>query len=119
MMKLSLELALKTLRNLGLTERDAQVYVYLAKKGPREENKLALALNMKKDQLCLSLEDLASRGMVSTISEQSVKYFAVPLEKVLDELIKAVNERAKVWQASKEELLSTWRSLEKDTSSKT
>jgi sugar-specific transcriptional regulator TrmB len=108
-------LALKALKSLGLTDMDAQVYVYLSKKGPHEENDLADALNLTKHQLCLSIDSLLTRGMVSTIPERSTKYFAIPLEKVLDEFMKVTKEQAKALQASRKELLSTWRSMiEKD-----
>lgn len=95
---------------------DAQVYVYQSKKGPHEENDLADALNLTKHQLCLSMESLVTRGMVSTIPERSTKYFAVPLEKVLDEFVKAATEQARALQASRKDLLSNWLSMiEKDS----
>lgn len=109
-------MALKALKSLGLTDMDAQVYVYQSKKGPHEENDLADALNLTKHQLCLSMESLVTRGMVSTIPERSTKYFAVPLEKVLDEFVKAATEQARALQASRKDLLSNWLSMiEKDS----
>ena len=96
---------------------DAQVYVYLAKKGPREGDDLAEALELPRNQLHVCLENLMNRGIVSTVSKDSDKYFAIPLEKVLDEFMKAAKEQAEALQASKRELLSHWRSMiERDSS---
>ena len=117
MKKLSLKLALKALKSLGLADTDSQVYVYLSKKGPREKNVLSGALNLTNHQLCLSINSLMTRGMVSTIPEGSVKYFAIPLEKVLEEFMRAAKEQAMALKASKEELLFNWRSMiDKDSS---
>ena len=114
MSKLSLELALKVLNSLGLTEMDAQVYVYLAKKGPHEEKDLATALKLTKRQLFFSLENLVAKGMVSSSPERSVKYSAIALEKVLDQYLKTRKEQVKVLKASKDEFLSAWHSIIKD-----
>jgi sugar-specific transcriptional regulator TrmB len=114
--KLSLELALKALKSLGLTETDAQTYVYLAKKGPHNEDELAFALNITKHQLDHSLESLVTKRMVRTTPERSVKYSAVALEEVLDQYMKATKEQAKALQARRAELLSTWRSIIEDPS---
>jgi sugar-specific transcriptional regulator TrmB len=114
MSKLSLELAVKALKRLGLTEMDAQVYVYLAKKGPREEKELVNALKLTKRQLFFSLENLVDKGMVSSSPERSVKYSAIALEKVLDQYLKTRKEQVKALKASKDEFLSAWRSMIKD-----
>jgi sugar-specific transcriptional regulator TrmB len=54
--KLSLEQALKTLKAFGLTETEAQIYVYLAKKGSHERKEITDALKLPKKQLSLSLK---------------------------------------------------------------
>jgi sugar-specific transcriptional regulator TrmB len=114
---LSLERALDTLVSLGLTQTDAQVYVFLAKKGSQREKDLADALKLTKHQLCRSLENLEAKGMVNATLEPTARLTAVPLEKVLDFFMKVATEQAKALQASRKELLSNWRSMiEKDSS---
>ncbi len=114
---MSIKLALETLKNLGLADIDASVYVYLSKKGPHEQSDLAAALKLTRRQLSRSIQSLETRGMVSTFREDSTKYFAIPFEEVLDEFMKAIKEQARALQASRKELLSTWRSInEKDSS---
>ena len=118
-LKLSLNRALKALKSLGLTEIDAKVYVYLSKRGPHGVDDLADALGVTSRQLVFSLETLRTRSMVDSASEPSVKYFAIPLERVLDEFTKTAKEQAKALQASKDELLRAWRAVHKDTPSNT
>jgi sugar-specific transcriptional regulator TrmB len=102
--------------SLGLTQTDAQVYVFLAKRGPHNEKDLADALKLTKHQLCRSLENLEIKGMVNATLEPTARFTAVPLEKVVDIFMKAATEQAKALQASRKELLSTWRSMnEKDS----
>jgi sugar-specific transcriptional regulator TrmB len=114
--KLSLKKAFKTLRTLGLTDTDAQIYVYLSKKGPREEKNLIDALNINKNQLLSSLRNLVTKGMVKTAPEQSVRYSAIPLEKIIDELTKHAKEQIRTLMESREILLSNWQSIiEKDS----
>jgi len=113
---LSLILALRMLKSLGLAEEDAKVYIYLAKKGPNEEKALAAALKLAKTHLSSILERLMTRGMVSATPEHSTKYSAVELEKVLEEVMKTSKQQAEALQASRDYLLSTWRSVVEEDS---
>jgi sugar-specific transcriptional regulator TrmB len=113
---LSIKRSLETLKSLGLTETEAQIYVFLAKKGPHDESDLTFSLNIPTHQLCVSLEGLVSKHLVFTIDDCSVKYCAFALERVLAQLLKATKEQAKDLQTNRDMLLSTWRSMiEKDS----
>ena len=116
-MTVSLKLALKALESLGLTGVDAEVYVYLAKRGPHEEKDLASALKIARTQLRLSIEILLTKGMIIAYSEHSVKYSAIELEKVLEQFLVAKKEQAKILRTTKKELLNMWRSSVKKDSS--
>jgi sugar-specific transcriptional regulator TrmB len=114
--RLSKEWMLKTLVSLGFTETDAQVYVYLATEGSQKARDIAEALQIYKRQLYRSLKNLQSKGIINASPEYPARFSAVLFEKVLDLLIKAKTEQEKALQESKEELLSTWRSItKKDT----
>lgn len=108
---MSLKKALEALKSLGLTDIDAHVYVYLAKKGSRGEKELADALKLTKQQLGGSITRLLAKGMVSATSEGATKYVAVALEKVLDQIMKAMSEQACALQESRGELLAAWRAM--------
>jgi len=110
------EILLKALVSLGLTEIDSKVYFLLAKEGPQKGRNIGEALNLYKQQLYRSLKHLQDKGMVSSTLERPALFSVVTLEKVLEFLIETSKEQALALQESKEELLSTWRSMiEKDS----
>ena len=108
------ELMHKILFNLGFTETEAAVYVYLTKEGPRKAGIIGKALNLHKQRLYRSLRKMQNKGVIET-SEHPAIFLAMPFEKVLDLVIKANIEEAKRMMQNKEDLLSSWRSMtEKD-----
>jgi sugar-specific transcriptional regulator TrmB len=115
---LSQEQVLKTLTNLGFDENDAQVYVYLAKKGMQKASEICKATKLTKQQLYPSLKRLQSKGIVSSTIEHPARFSALAFEKVLDHFIKAKMEETQSLQESKAEILSNWQNLKlEDTTS--
>ena len=109
------EQLLRILVDLGIKRLDAQVYLCLATSGPKKGRTVSNELKISKMQLYRSLRELQSRGMVNSSSEYPARFSAVLFDKFLDRLIKVKREQAKTLQASKKEILSSWRSLtEKD-----
>ena len=117
---MSQEQVLKTLANLGFDQVDAQLYVYLAKKGMQKAIDICKALKLTKQQLYPSLKRLQSKGIVSSTIEHPARFNSLPFEKVLDLFIKAKIEETRNLQQSKAEILSNWQNLklEDDTSAK-
>lgn len=109
---------LTTLKILGFTETDAQVYVFLATEGPQKASYIAEALQIYKQHLYRILKNLQSKGVINVSAEYPARFSAVFFEKVLDLLIQAKMEQQQALQESKEELLSTWRSITKKDSRK-
>jgi sugar-specific transcriptional regulator TrmB len=106
---------LRILLDLGIRRLDAEVYLYLAISGPKKGRAVSKELKINKQQLYRSLKKLQSKGMVNASPEYPARFSAVLFDKFIDLLIKAKKEQAKTLQASKEELLSSWRSItEKD-----
>ncbi len=110
---MSHERVLKILEGFGLTRTDAEVYVYLAKKGPKRETDLSSAFKLTEQQLYSSLKNLQSKGIVTASVEKSALFSAVAFERVLDLLVKANIEQAQAISETKEELLTRWRSVTK------
>jgi sugar-specific transcriptional regulator TrmB len=104
---------LRTLESFGLKRVDAEVYVYLAKKGPQKEIDLADALKIRKRQLYSILKALQDKGIVTVSPEHPALFSALAFEKALDLLVEANVEQAKAVEAAKEELLSSWRDMNK------
>jgi sugar-specific transcriptional regulator TrmB len=111
---LSLERIIKTLEGFGLKRLDAEVYIYLAKKGPLKGIDIADVLKIRKRrQLYSILKALQDKGVVTVSHEQPALFSAVTFEKALDLLVEANLEQAKAIEAAKEELLSSWRDMNK------
>lgn len=108
---MSLELLLDTLEGFGLKRRSAQVYAFLARKGPQGGKDLTKALNMTKQQLYPSLKDLQRRGIVISSNERPALFSAAPIEQVLDKFVKARIEEVQRLIRNREELLSRWRAM--------
>ena len=103
---MSLERVIKALVSLGLSRLDAEVYVYLAKKGPQEVMDLAKALNYVNKKINASLTNLRTKGLVS---KDGTIFSALPFEEALELLIRMEKEQAQELHESKEELLASWK----------
>jgi sugar-specific transcriptional regulator TrmB len=105
---------IKTLAILGLSQTDAEVYVYLATNGPQKARNIAEALATYKQRLYRSLKNLHCKGCIKATDERPAVFSAEPFEKVLDQFIKAKNEEAQRILQNKEECLSSWHSMTKN-----
>ena len=106
-----MEILLKTLVSLGLTEVDAEIYLLLATEGPQKGRNVAEVLKLYKQQLYRSLKRLQKKGVIHATLERPASFSAVSLEKILDSLIEAKKEQALALQESREDLLSRWKVL--------
>lgn len=111
MANLSLERVLKALMNLGLSRRDAEVYIYLASKGPQKAANIAETLKLNKQQLQSTLKNLQNRKIVKATFEYSAQFKALPFETALDLLTEAKRKETRRIEESKREILSHWRSI--------
>jgi sugar-specific transcriptional regulator TrmB len=101
---------IKILEGFGFPKADAEVYIYLAKKGPRREIDLSKAFKFNDKTLGLILKNLKSKGLVKATVEHSEVFLALPFESVLDELVKSNIQRASAITENREEFLTRWRS---------
>ena len=101
---------IKILRKFGFSKAEADVYIYLAKKGPRREIDLSKALKLTDTELDFILEKLQGRSLVTAIFEQSEFFSAMPFEVVLDQLVKSHIQRGYAITENREEFLARWRS---------
>jgi sugar-specific transcriptional regulator TrmB len=103
------------LKKFRLSDIDVQVYFFLANQGSIEIREIAVALDLPEKNIRKSLKHLQTKRIVKASIEHPLEFMALPFERVLDLLIEIKKEQAKTLKASKEELLSSWRSItEKD-----
>ena len=108
---MSLELVLMALIKLGLSQREAEVFIYLATKGPQKAGNIAVALNLNKRYLCSTLKSLENRKIVNVAREYSTQFSALQFETVIDLLAEAQRKEAQRIEEKKETILLHWRSM--------
>lgn len=108
---MSLERVFNALISLGLSDTEAEVFVYLARKGPKEEKDLCRAFNLTGQQLHQILENLQRRGMVTVTTKKYVLFSALPFEDILELLMVENIEQAQAAQKTREDLLASWKNM--------
>lgn len=92
--------------DIGLSEKESKIYLYLVKKGATKARGISRALNIERVQVYRVLKDLQKKGMVESTFEYPASFIAVSFEKVLNLLIEVKKEEAKRLEASKENLMA-------------
>jgi sugar-specific transcriptional regulator TrmB len=108
---LSQEKILKTLENFGLKRPDAQIYIFLGKKGPQRARDIAKSLRVPRQTLYRAIKNLQSKGMITATISRPAKFSAVQFERILDLFAKAKAEEVHRIEQDKKNLLSDWRSI--------
>lgn len=113
---MSLERIFKALIHLGLTQTDAQVYIFLATKGPKKASEVATALEINRQQIYRILNRLQNRGIIVKNNQRPTEFSALPFEKALNLLMKIKEEKAQALQKERENLLFSWKIMMKKNS---
>lgn len=92
---LSRERIVKMLEGFGISHDDIEVYIYLAKKGPKQENGLAKALQLTNQQIRRSTNNLKNKNLITSDPKQPKLYTALDFENALDMLIRNKLDHAK------------------------
>jgi sugar-specific transcriptional regulator TrmB len=108
----SLDRVLKSLVSLGITHNDAEVYIYLAKEGPKKASELANALETSRQRLYLNLKKLIEKQIVTTSNNKPSVFSAIAFEEVINLLVKIKKEQSAAILETKEELLANWKSVD-------
>lgn len=111
---MSIEQILIALKTLGLSETDAEVYIFLAPKAPQRARDIADALKMKKKRLYPCLRNLLEKGIVTCTEERPKLFSAIPIEEALSQFINANLDEVQHMEENREKILSLWRSMTKE-----
>ena len=103
----------RILKDFGLTSGEAEVYVFLAKRGVLKSREVARQLKKDKAQVLRVLKSLETKGLVESTFEAPKRFTAVPFGKVLDAFVKAKRDEANLIESTKKELLLHWKSIGK------
>jgi sugar-specific transcriptional regulator TrmB len=113
-MSLSQKMVSETLKGLGLTERDSEVFIFLAKKGPVIARDILSKTRINKAQVYRSLKNLESKGIVESTLEYPARFSAISFDKVLDLFLKAKKDETQRVEENREAMLSHWKSFALD-----
>lgn len=103
----------KILKDFGLTEKEIEVYVFLAKHGVLKSREVARQIKKDKAQVLRILKSLQSKGLVESTLEAPKRFTAVPFEQVLDAFVKSKRDEATLIESTKKDLLLYWKSIGK------
>ncbi|HEX9861887.1 MAG TPA: helix-turn-helix domain-containing protein [Candidatus Bathyarchaeia archaeon] len=103
----------KVLRDFGLTDKETDVYIFLAKHGVMKGGEISKQTKTHKALIYRILKSLQSKGLVESTLEFPARFTAVPFENVIDLNIRAKQEEAAQIAAQKKELLNYWQSIKK------
>lgn len=103
---MSLELVIKTLVGFGLKRIDAEVYAFLAKKGPHRGKDITNSLKITKQKLYPALKNLKERGLLKSTSKRPALFSAEPIEKVLTMFMELRKKEIQSLIQKKQNLLS-------------
>ena len=103
----------KVLKTFGLTEKEVDVYVFLAKHGVLKGGEIYKQTKTQKALIYRILKSLQTKGLVESTLEFPARFTAVPFEQIIDSNIKLKQEEAAQIAAQKRELLNYWQSIKK------
>ena len=108
---MSEEIIKKVLKNLELTEKEAEVYIFLSKHGVLKCGEIAKGMKRHKAQIYRILRILQTKGLLESTLESPTRFTAVPFEAVLDLSIKAKRDEAAQMEKTRKEILTYWKSI--------
>jgi len=103
----------KVLRDFGATEKEAEVYIFLAKHGALRSIEISKRIKAHKEEVYRILKSLQTKGLAESTMEFPTRFIAVPFETVLDSFIKIKREEVTSVENARQELLNDWKSISK------
>lgn len=97
------------LRDFGLTRKEADVYVFLAKYEISTGGEIAKHTKIARSLVYRILKNLQAKGLVETTLDSPIRFVAVPFEKALDLIIKTKQEEVLLIEKTRRDLIENWR----------
>ncbi|MHA1238775.1 MAG: TrmB family transcriptional regulator [Candidatus Odinarchaeia archaeon] len=83
-----MERLIKYLMEYGLSEKQAEVYLFIAKNGPCKASDVSKTLKMRRTEVYRVINELQSIGVIESTFDFPAKFMALPVSKALDCFIK-------------------------------
>jgi sugar-specific transcriptional regulator TrmB/CBS domain-containing protein len=101
----------KFLQALGLSKREIQVYMFLAKSGVQSTSFVAKRLKMERVQAYRTFKKLQEKGFIEATLERPTRFTIVPFEALVDTFITAKKNEVTSLNEQKQNLLTAWQSI--------
>ena len=95
----------KVLMSSGLTEKEAEVYIFIAQHDVRTGAEIAKLLRKDKAQVFRILRRLQAKGFMEATLDFPSRFTVVPFENVIDSLVKSKQEEITSIKEAKKDLL--------------
>jgi len=103
----------KILKKVGLTEKETDVYVFLAKHDALKGAEIAKLTSIDKAETYRILRSLQNKGLLEATLEAPTRFLTFPFDKVLDSFIRSRRDEASFIESAKNDLLSDWAKISK------
>ena len=110
---MSLNRITKLLKDLGFSNLDTKIYIYVAKLGPLSNKEIANRLEIELEQVIPILEELVKKGVITPTLKNQLVYSALSFEDLLDELIKSEITQTQEIKNNRQQLISLWKNTQK------
>ena len=101
----------ETLKEFGLTEKEAELYIFLAKHGVLTGGEISKQTKTHRPIVYRTLKSLQKKGVVESTLESPIRFSSVTFENVLEKNIRAKYEEATLLEKTKNSLLSDWKKV--------
>ena len=101
----------KFLQILGLSKREIQVYMFLAKSGVQSTSFVAKRLKMERVQAYRTFKKLQEKGFIEATLERPTRFTIVPFEALVDSFINTKKNEVTNLSDQKQDLLTAWQSI--------
>jgi sugar-specific transcriptional regulator TrmB/predicted transcriptional regulator len=101
----------KFLQILGLSKREIQVYMFLAKSGVQSTSFVAKRLKMERVQAYRTFKKLQEKGFIEATLERPTRFTIVAFEALVDTYINAKKNEVVNLNEQKQNLLTAWQSI--------
>jgi sugar-specific transcriptional regulator TrmB/predicted transcriptional regulator len=99
------------LQILGLSKREIQVYMFLAKSGVQSTSFVAKRLKMERVQAYRTFKKLQEKGFIEATLERPTRFTIVPFSALVDNFITAKRNEVANLSDQKQNLITAWESI--------
>jgi sugar-specific transcriptional regulator TrmB len=95
----------KILKDFGLTEKEAEMYVFLTKYGALRSGEISRLAKIDKGEVYRILKSLGTKGLIEKTMEAPARFMSTPFERAIDSFIKNKREEVSIVERKRNELI--------------